>query len=179
MNFNYSNKGKKIKKNINEEIKWLSAILIGYLIISQLILFNGHIPSSSMVDTLQVKDRVLSNRLAYIVNQPKRSDVVVFFHPDQPNKHLIKRIIGLPGEVIRGNNGIVYINNQPLDEPYLLGSMIGSFGPIKIPINSYFMMGDNRNFSADARVWKQPFVYKDNLIAKAMFVYYPIFKKLP
>ncbi len=179
MNFNYSNEGKKLKKGINEEIKWLSLVLVGYLIISQLILFNGRIPTSSMIDTLQIKDRLLANRLAYITNQPKRGDIVVFPHPDHPDKYLIKRIIGLPGEIISGDNKFIYINNQPLDESYITGPMVGSFGPIKIPEDGYFMMGDNRNFSDDARMWKNQFVYKKDLIAKAMFVYYPTFKKLP
>lgn len=179
MNFNYSNEHKKLIKNNKEEIKWISAVLIGYLIISQLILFNGHIPSSSMVETLQIKDRILANRLAYIINEPKRGDIVIFPHPDQSEKYLIKRLIGLPGEVISGNGGLVYINGQPLDEPYVVGPMVGGFGPITIPSDGYFMMGDNRNFSEDARMWHQQFVYKKDIIGKAMFVYYPTFQKLP
>jgi signal peptidase I len=116
------------------------------------------IPSESMVPRLVTDDRVLVNKFAYDIRDPSRGDVVVFHTP--PNAHitemddLVKRIVGMPGETIEGRDGHVYINGKLLNEPYLpKGLQSTTFGPQKVPANSYFMMGDNRQFSNDSTHW--------------------------
>ena len=72
-------------------------------------------------------------------------------------------------------DGMIYIDGseEPLNEPYLTVVPVGNYGPVTIPENAYFMMGDNRNNSADSRYWSQPFVYREKILGKAVFRYFP------
>jgi signal peptidase I len=117
-----------------------------------------YIPSESMVPRLETDDRVLVNKLTYDLRDPARGDVVVFRTP--PGSHitgmddLVKRVVGMPGETIEGRDGHILINGKVLREPYLdTGVQSKTFGPTQIPANSYFMLGDNRQFSNDSTVW--------------------------
>ena len=89
-------------------------------------------------------------------------------------------IAAIPGETVEVKDGKVYINGSdtPLDEPYLPEPMEGSYGPYEVPEGCYFMMGDNRNNSLDARFWKNQFVEKDKIIAKVLFTYFPKIEKV-
>lgn len=117
------------------------------------------IPSESMVPRLQTDDRVLVNKFAYDLRDPSRGDVVVFRTP--PNAKgitgmddLVKRLVGLPGETIEGRDGRIYINNKVIKEPYLPPNLQSTtFAPVRIPANSYFMLGDNRQYSNDSTHW--------------------------
>ena len=84
-------------------------------------------------------------------------------------------IAAIPGETVEVKDGKVYINGSdtPLDEPYLPEPMEGSYGPYEVPEGCYFMMGDNRNNSLDARFWDNKFVAKNKIVAKVLFCYYP------
>jgi signal peptidase I len=117
-----------------------------------------YIPSESMVPRLETDDRVLVNKLTYDLRDPARGDVVVFRTP--PGSHitgmddLVKRIVGMPGDTIEGRDGRIYINGKLLAEPYLdAGVQSKTFGPVEVPANSYYMLGDNRQFSNDSTVW--------------------------
>ena len=87
----------------------------------------------------------------------------------------MKRIIGLPGEKVEIKDGLVYINDssKPLDEPYINDPPNGDFGPYNVPENSYFMLGDNRDESKDARYWDVKYVKKEKIVGKAWLKYYP------
>lgn len=117
------------------------------------------IPSGSMEPTLNIGDRILVDKLSYHLHAVHRGDIIVFARPPgetlEPGVNdLVKRVIGLPGETISGQNGQVYINGKPLAEPWLpKGVVTGNFAPVKIPKNYYFVMGDNRDFSSDSRVF--------------------------
>jgi signal peptidase I len=120
------------------------------------------IPSESMHPTLQAGDRVLVNRLAYRAHEIRRGDVIVFARPpgspitgpDAP-KDLIKRVIGLPGDIVATRDGAVWINGRRLTEPYLPGGTpsTGLDDGVKIPTGHVWVMGDNRTNSADSRVF--------------------------
>jgi signal peptidase I len=140
--------------------EWVGLVVLA-LIIALLIktfLFQAfYIPSESMVPTLKVHDRVLVNKLSYKLHAVHRGDIVVFKAPpgsDPGIDDLVKRVVGLPGETVSGHGGHVYINNKELSEPYLPAGMYTSdFAPVKIPPNSYWVMGDNRINSKDSRVF--------------------------
>jgi len=140
--------------------EWVGLVVLA-LIIALLIktfLFQAfYIPSESMVPTLKVHDRVLVNKLSYKLHPVHRDDIVVFKAPpgsDPGIDDLVKRVIGLPGETVSGHGGHVYIDNKELNEPYLPKGMYTSdFPPVKIPPNSYWVMGDNRINSKDSRVF--------------------------
>ena len=152
------------------------------------------IPSSSMEPTLhcaqpasgceaRFSDRVLANRFIYHFRDPRRGEIVVFDTPDAARIKcgaggtFVKRLIGLPGETVEGRlergEGYVFINGKQLQEPYIEPDRrpTDAFGPVKVPPNSYFMMGDNRSQSCDSREWGT--VPRGNLIGKVFATYWP------
>lgn len=166
-----------------EIIEWIAVVVFAVVValfLDNFIIVNAIIPSASMESTIMTGDRIIGNRLAYIKDDPERGDVVIFKFPDNEKQLFIKRVIGLPGDTIEVIDGQVYINDsdEPLDEPYLNEPPVGSYGPVTVPEGAYFMMGDNRNNSADSRFWNHPFVYKDKISGKAFVRYYPNPKRI-
>lgn len=139
------------------------------------VLINAYIPSESMETTLMTGDRVICNRLAYkFGHDPERFDVVIFYAPDSGELY-IKRVIGMPGETVTIKDGKVYINGSdtPLDDSFIREPMeTEGKSTYKVPEDSYFMMGDNRNESYDSRFWDNPYVSKDKIVAKASLRYW-------
>ena len=170
------------KKEIISWIQIIVAAVIIALVLNNFIIANSRVPTGSMENTIMSKSRVIGSRLSYLTSDPERGDVVIFHFPDDPTgkTYYVKRIIGLPGETVDIVDGKVYIDGSdtPLDEPYLAEPMEGSWGPYEVPEGSYFMMGDNRNNSLDARYWENQYVKKDKIIAKVLFCYFPKFKKV-
>lgn len=114
------------------------------------------IPSGAMRETIQIGDHILAIKLAYKISEPKRGDIIIFPWPVDPSKDFIKRIIGLGGETIEIIDKNVIINGNVLKEPYAFYFDMAArdnFGPIKIPDDSLFVMGDNRDNSEDSRYW--------------------------
>ena len=145
------------------------------------------IPSGSMEQTIMTGDRIIAFRLSYIFGEPQRHDIVILPDPDNLRGDLyIKRIIGMPGETIFIVDGNVYIVpegqsvGEPLEEPFLdpYDPPRCNFGPITIPENSFFVMGDNRNNSQDSRHWDNQFVCEDSILGRAIFRYHPGIKIL-
>jgi signal peptidase I len=168
------------------------AIAIGAVLAIKAWVVNPYrIPSSSMEPTLhcaepgdgceaRFSDRVLAHRFIYHFKDPERGDIVVFKVPERAvsacslsgSETFVKRLIGLPGDRIRGDGGTIYVNDEPLKEPYLEGEPGGaSFPERTIRDGHYFMMGDNRGQSCDSRVWGA--VPRDNLIGEVFAVYWP------
>ncbi len=153
-------------------IIFLSIVFVEVL--SGFILLSGIVESESMENTLMVNERFIGDRLYYkFGNTPQRFDVVVFDSPDDENKLMVKRIIGLEGDTVEIKDGVLLINNVVMEEPYLKEKMLGQFGPYDVPEGSYLLLGDNRNRSSDARAWQHTFVTIDNIRAKATYVIYP------
>jgi signal peptidase I len=153
----------------------LETVLIAFvlaMIIRTFIVQVFYIPTGSMIPTLLIKDRVIVNKFIYKFSKPKHQEVIVFKYPVNPKKDFIKRIIGIPGDTIVIRNGYIFVNDQKLDEKnHPLNRDNSYYGPLKVPPNSYFVLGDNRYNSADSRVWG--FVPKKNIIGKAFFKIWP------
>jgi signal peptidase I len=167
-------------KVVKEIISWIMVFVVAIvlaLLINRFVIYRVSSPTGSMENTFMINDKVFIFRLAYLFSEPKRGDIVVFEAPDKPEEDYIKRIIGLPGETVQGIDGVVYINGEPLEEDYLKEPMYGSFGPYTVPEGHYFMMGDNRNESLDARLWNNKFVAFKKIRGKAVCKY-PDFKWL-
>jgi signal peptidase I len=141
------------------------------------VIINANVPTGSMENTIIPGDNVLGYRLAYLEEAPERGDVIFFYFPDDESKKYVKRIIGLPGEKVVISNAKIYINDSeiPLEEPYLKEEWTVGIGPYEfyVPDGCYFVLGDNRNGSVDAREWQNPYVAKEKIIGKAIFTYYP------
>jgi signal peptidase I len=133
-----------------------------------------YIPAGSMLPTLQINDRLLIDKT--FSTGLKRGDIVLFSPTatlEKQNFHfpLIKRIIELPGETIEVKQRRVYVNNQPIQESYIAAPPQYQWGPAKIPANSYFVLGDNRNNSYDSHYWG--YVPRSKVIGKAIVILYP------
>ena len=142
------------------------------------------IPSESMVPTLQKYDKLIVDKLSYHFTNPQQGDIVVFsptenIQKENPNLKdaFIKRIIGLPGDKVEIRGGQVYANDQALQESYIEAPPQYQYGPIVIPTDSYFVLGDNRNFSYDSHFWG--FVPRANIIGKASKIYFPFDRMRP
>jgi signal peptidase I len=151
----------RTKRRQRQIIEWviLVAAALGIALVIKTFLFQAfYIPSTSMVPTLKVGDRVLVNKLSYHLHDVHRGDIVVFTAPPGTEtaqiKDLVKRVVGLPGDSIEGrNDGHIYINGRMLSEPYLHGVSSKQFAPKQVPANSYFVLGDNRPSSKDSTVF--------------------------
>ncbi|MFZ5809433.1 MAG: signal peptidase I [Chloroflexota bacterium] len=129
------------------------------------------VESISMQPTLEAGNYVIVNRLAYKLGKPSRGDIIVFRYPPDPEREpYIKRVIGLPGDVVRVTGGKVYVNDQPLNEPYI-AAVPNYEGTWTVPANSLFVLGDNRNRSSDSHSWGM--VPLANVLGKALVVYWP------
>jgi len=124
----------------------------------------------SMVPTLQDGEYVLVSKLAYKLGEPQHGDIIVFKYPGEPPQDLIKRIIGLPGDAIEVTGSNVYVNGQPLVEPYIAASPVYQ-GKWNVPAGFLFVLGDNRNDSSDSHSWG--LLPLDNVIGKALMIYWP------
>lgn len=160
---------------------YIFAIMIGIvlaIILNKFIIMNARIPSGSMLNTVDDPSNIIISRLSYKMNDPQRGDIIAFHFPDNETVFFLKRIIGTPGDTVEGIDGVVYINGEPIDEPYVKEKWTGDFGPYKVPDDCYFAMGDNRNNSYDSRYWDHTFVKREEIMGKAIFEYYPALKKL-
>ncbi len=164
----------KIREFLEYVIIFVVVVILVWLMDTFLIV-NAQIPSESMENTIMTGDRVIGNRLAYKTGIPQRYDIIIFKYPDDESVLYIKRIIGLPGDTVTILGGKVYINGstEPLDDSFTPETPLGDFGPYTVPGNSYFVMGDNRNYSFDSRYWENTFVREDQILGKAAFCYYP------
>ncbi len=168
------------KKVIKEILSWILLFVIAFALakaVNRFVIFIVSSPTGSMENTFMIDDKVVVSRLSYVFGKPKRGDIVVFPFPDDPDTLYIKRIIGLPGETIEGKEGLVYIDGELFEEDYLKEKAEGDFGPYQIPQGHYFMMGDNRNISADARYWENKYVALEDIQGKALLKF-PDFKWL-
>lgn len=170
---NFEGNEKILLKDIGKFIIWVAVCVLIAKIITTTIIVNGEVPSGSMENTIMTGDRFIANRFAYTFGKPERYDVVVFESPDEADKLLIKRIIGLPGDEVEIEDGELFINAELIDEPYIKEDMEGDFGPYNVPLDSYFMLGDNRSGSTDSRFWYNTYANEETIIGKAMFTYFP------
>jgi signal peptidase I len=175
-------------------VDWIVTLAVAFAIVLTLkveVANPYRIPSSSMEPTLrcarpaagceaEFSDRVIANRLAYRFRDPRRGDIVVFDAPKAAEQRcteggtFVKRLIGLPGEVVSERNGYVYVDGKKLDEPYVQGARRDHDTQTwpRIPKGEYFMMGDNRVDSCDSRQWGA--VPRKNLIGPVLFTYWPL-----
>lgn len=164
---------------------WVAVVVVAVLVAAGLRLFvveSFWIPSGSMEPTLHGcsgcnNDRVLVNKLSYRVHGINRGDVIVFDKPVgvvDPDKYLIKRVIGLPGETISGHDGHVWVGNRPLTEPYsnpTCGPQ-DSFPATTVPAGKVFLMGDNRCDSYDSRIFGP--IAEATVVGRAFMIVWPV-----
>jgi len=185
------------KSTVREYFEAMVTAVILALFIRTFVVQAFKIPTGSMENNLLIGDHLLVNKFAVgptasglerallPVSRIKRGDVLVFKYPIEPDRDFIKRVIGLPGDTLEVRDKKVYIDGTPLDEPYAhyldatgpseLREVTSSdvrdhFGPVTVPPDQYFMMGDNRDNSADSRYWG--FLRRDYIKGKALVIYW-------
>ncbi len=183
-------KKKKKKEKIDFKKEFLSwawllvvAVVVAFLI-DRFLIVNANVPSGSMENTIMAHTRMVGWRWSYSFGgEPERGDIIIFKFPDDERKNFVKRVIGLPGERVKIEDGIVYINDEPLQEDYAVfkdkndnfvkRDDSGDFLEMEVPKDSYFVLGDNRNDSEDSRYWiTTNFVPEKNILGKAIFTYW-------
>ena len=155
-------------------VKIVVIAVVFALVFTNFIIINAEVPSGSMRDTIWEGDRLFGFRLAYKFSEPKRGDIIIFKFPDDETQNYVKRVIGLPNDIVQIKNGRVYINGEELDEPYIKDYILddGETYTYIVPEDSYFMLGDNRNNSKDSRYWVNTFVKKEKIVAKVVVRFY-------
>jgi signal peptidase I len=183
---------KKKKSLLWEYVEAIVTALILALLIRTFVVQAFKIPSGSMIPTLLIGDHILVNKFLYgttipftdkkilIFRNPKKEDIIVFKYPRNPDKDFIKRVMATEGDVIEEKNKVIYLNGKALTEPYIqhvdknqsFNAMDprDNFGPIKVPKNKLFVMGDNRDQSYDSRYWG--FVDLSEVRGEAFIIYW-------
>ena len=155
--------------------EFIESIVVAIALAMFIIVFvvqGFYIPSGSMRMTLLEGDRILVNKFIYRFTEPVNGDVIVFRFPPDPKRTFIKRIMAHGGQSIEVRDNTVYVDGDPIDEPFRNSEEQMDFGPVEVPEDHYFVMGDNRNESDDSRYWG--FVPAKNIVGKAFVVYFPI-----
>jgi len=186
----------KSKSTAREYFESIAIAVILALFIRTFVVQAFKIPTGSMENNLLVGDHLLVNKFVFgpaatglertllPVRDIRRGDIVVFKYPEEPERDFIKRVIGLPGETVELKKKKVYINGAPIDEPYVHFLVPPSadgqevvpydvrenYGPVTVPADQYFVMGDNRDNSQDSRFWG--FLPRDNVKGKALMIYW-------
>ncbi len=163
---------KKDRSVFSEIFQSVAIAVLLAVVIRLFILEPFFIPSGSMEPTLKENDRILVSKLNYYFEEPERGDVVVFKYPRDTSRNFVKRVVAVGGETLTIRNSDLYIDGNAVPEIYLPpGLKFDDYGPVEVPEESYFVMGDNRNNSDDSRVWG--FLPEDLIIGKAITIYWP------
>lgn len=167
------------KSVLKENVQIVLIALFIALLLRLFVAEPRFIPSNSMEPTLKVGDRLVVEKVSYRFHPPQRGDIVVFEPPEQllqfgyrKQQVFIKRVIGLPGQRIAVISGRVWVNDQPLEEPYVAAAPTYQFPAVQVPPGTLFVMGDNRNNSNDSHVWG--FLPMGNIVGRAWFRFYPL-----
>ena len=171
--------GPSLKTHIIDFVQ--SVVVIGsifaliYLFVAQ----PHKVSGNSMIPTFINGDYILTDKMTYRLSSPKRGEIIVLKNPKDESQDFIKRIIALPGETVMISGGQVLINGQIMIEPYLKNDLLPYAGnflredeEIKVPVNKYFVFGDNRNASSDSREWGP--ITKVEIIGRVFFRYFPL-----
>ncbi len=180
------------KSHLRENIEAILVAILIALVIRTFVVQAFKIPSGSMKQTLQIGDHILVNKFIFGVKipywnktiiplkSPQRGDIIVFKYPVDPNKDFIKRVVGVAGDIIESRDKQLYLNHKPVNhdygvhtDPHIISGnnkLRDNFGPITVPQNSLFVMGDNRDESYDSRFWG--FVDIKAVNGKAFIVYW-------
>jgi signal peptidase I len=157
---------------LRETIETILPALLIALLINVFVGQATRVEGQSMEPSLHTDQRLVVEKVSYRFHGPQRFDIVVLKLPSQDDELLIKRVIGLPGETVEIQDGAVYIDGQPLDEPFITASTRGGrYTKVTVPPLHVFVMGDNRNHSNDSRSFGP--VPLENIVGRAWVSYWP------
>jgi len=159
-------------------IREYAETIIGAVVLAVFIMvFIGRaftVDGPSMLPTLHGGERLIVDKLTYRFREPERGDIVVFRYPAEPSHFFIKRVIGVPGDVIDIRSGYVSVNGVRLIEEYTSARIIGHTGHYVVPEDHFFVLGDNRNNSQDSRSPSVGYVPRSLIVGRALVRYWPV-----
>ena len=168
---------KSVKKEIFGYLRIIVAGVVIAVLLNKFVIINADITSESMSTTFEKGDKLIGFRLSYIFSKPERGDVIIFEYPDDGDKLLIKRVIGLPGETIQIKGDTIYINGKAIKENYGKDPMTESGiaeKPLKLANDEFFVLGDNREISDDSRYEDVGPVKRKNIAGRAILRISPL-----
>jgi signal peptidase I len=187
-----SSKAENKKSSLRENVEAIAIAILLALFIRTFVVQAFKIPSGSMKETLQIGDHILVNKFIYgiklpfvqktliPIKEPRRDDIIVFRYPENPKVDFIKRVVGIEGDVVEVRNKKLYVNHALIDrdyaihtDPHIIPAVYNkrdNFGPVIVPKDSLFVMGDNRDNSKDSRFWG--FVDLKAVKGKAFMIYW-------
>lgn len=159
--------------------RWVRDVLISLVVSAFFIIFLYQpvkVEGTSMLPTLEDQERVFINKFVYRLESIQRGDVVVFRYPRDTSKSYIKRVIAVPGDRVRIDNGLLYVNDRQVTEDYVpqMYEDVRSYAETVVPAHAYFVLGDHRNLSNDSRDFGS--VDESYIYGKAVFGYWPVAK---
>ncbi|MCC7009178.1 MAG: signal peptidase I [Acidobacteria bacterium] len=161
-----------------ELVAWFKTLVSAAVYATLIVTFGfqvARVEGQSMAPTLEDQDRLIVNKLAYRLHDPRVGDIVMLLYPEDPEKSFVKRVVAEPGDTIRSEDGHVYRNDVPLPDDFIPEEFRmphDTWGPKIVPQGYYFVMGDHRNNSSDSRSWN--FVPKKYIIGKVQLRWWPI-----
>lgn len=162
------------KNKNNEWIEWLQSAIIAIIIafIIKFFIFEFvKVDGNSMFPTLHHNDRLVVNKLVYILDKPDFQDVVILNY--DKNTEFVKRVVAIGGDSVEIKDSKLYINDDIIDEPYIANLKYSDFSKVIVPEEYYFVLGDNRNNSRDSRYSDVGFVQEEKIIGKVIFRIFP------
>lgn len=166
--------GKPRKSQLRETVETVVGAVLLAAFIMVFVARAFTVDGPSMLPTLRSGERLLVDKITYRFRSPEHGDVIVFRYPSDTRQHFIKRVVGLPGDLILIRNGVLLVNGVVVEEDYTSGPTLGNFGPYVVEPNSYFVLGDNRNNSEDSRSRRVGAVPRELIIGRALLRYWPL-----
>lgn len=159
-----------VKSVLREVVETVILTVVIFFLI-QTVVRNFRVVGTSMEPNLHDGQYLIVDKISYRLGEPQRGDVIVFEPPTRPGEDYVKRVIALSGELVEIRSGQVFINNHPLDEPYVVRPGSYSMSPRRVGLNELFVLGDNRNSSSDSHNWGM--LAQDKVVGKAWISYWP------
>lgn len=160
-------------KELVEILKSVIIAIIAALLIMAFVFETVSVDGYSMNPTLNHKDRLIVEKVTYYFHKPQAGDIVVIKYPADIKEKFIKRVVAVPGDKVKIENNMLYINNKAKEEKYILEHKMNDFQEVTIPNDTIFVLGDNRNNSRDSRFEDVGFVSTKLVVGKAVFRLYP------
>ncbi len=166
------------KRDIKKEIaEWARSIILAVLIalVIRLFLFETFlVDGTSMFPTLQHNERLIINKAVYHLRDPQQGEIIVFNYQPRPRRDFIKRVVATEGDTVEIRNGSLIVNEEIVEEPYIMNMSAHDFGPVQIPPEHLFVLGDNRSNSMDSRDSEVGAVSLEQVRGRAFVVFWPI-----
>lgn len=165
-----------VKKSVGREIlEWIFVVVfaVGAALIIRTFIFEPvRVDGESMMQTLSNNEYMIVTKYQYLFNDPQRFDVVICHYPNRGNTNFVKRIVGVPGDVVAVRDGTLYVNGEAVDEPFIVNKPNYTMAEVKLLEDQYFVLGDNRSHSNDSHIIGP--LSRSQIIGRVSLVVWPL-----